>query len=212
MGAKVGRLSHNIEENSMPKPQADIQRLERYNADTSDYLLSIITDEDQAAQIALDDGRLAWTSTLRYDRLKRHVDGANGKVRYSLEVIPPEEGGEHRLMSLFAEGGRGAEFSELVKFRDRLMTFDDRTGLVCEIRNERRLVPRQILMTGSGDEAFKGFKSEWATLFGDSMVVGSHGRKRRQQWVKFIDYQYGLQSVDWQDNYDRMREAAGVSP
>ncbi|MCW8193695.1 hypothetical protein F6455_02710 [Proteobacteria bacterium 005FR1] len=192
-------------------PQADVQRLERYDSATNDYLLAIITDEDQAAQVELEDGRQAWTSTLRYDRLERHVD-ASGKVTYDLDVIPPDEGGEHRLISLLAEGGRGAEFSELVKFRDRLITFDDRTGLVCEIRKENQLVPRQILMTGSGDEAFEGFKSEWATLYGDSLVVGSHGRKRRHQWVKALDYHYEVHSVDWADRYARLREAAGVAP
>jgi hypothetical protein len=30
-------------------------------------------------------------------------------------------------------------------------------------------------MAGSGDEKFKGFKSEWATLKGDELIVGSHG-------------------------------------
>lgn len=194
----------------MAGQQADIQRLERYDSNTNEYLLAIITDEDQAAQIQLENGKLAWTSTLRYERLKRRVDSTTGRVTYELEVIPPEEGGEHRLMSLFAEGGRGAEFSELVKFRKRLMTFDDRTGLVCEIRNESQLVPRQILMTGSGDEAFKGFKSEWATLYGDNLVVGSHGRKRTQKWIKILDYDYGLRSVDWSERYARLREAVGV--
>jgi soluble calcium-activated nucleotidase 1 len=193
----------------MPRQQADLERLERYDESTSDYLLAIITDEDQAAKVELESGEFAWTSTLRYDRLKRRVS-PTGRVTYHLEVIPAEEGGEHRLMSLFAEGGRGAEFSELVKFRDRLMTFDDRTGLVCEIRNESQLIPRQILMTGSGDEAFKGFKSEWATLYGDQLVVGSHGRKRKQKWVKILDYGYGLQSVDWSERYARLCEAVGV--
>lgn len=194
----------------MNKRQADIERLERYDSNTNDYLLAIISDEDHAAQIELDDGKLAWTSTLRYDRLTRRVDIASGRVAYELEIIPPEQGGEHRLMSLFSEGGRGAEFSELAMFGKRLMTFDDRTGLVCEIRNESQLVPRQILMAGSGDEAFKGFKSEWATLYGDELVIGSHGRKRTQEWVKMLDYNYGVRSVDWHDRYARLREAAGV--
>lgn len=163
----------------MNRRQADIQRLERYSSQTSEYRLAIITDEDRAAQIELEDGTVAWGSTLMYGRLKRRVDSNTGQPRYELEVIPPEEGGELRLLSLFAEGGRGAEFSELAMFGDRLMTFDDRTGLVCEIRAEGQLVPRQILMAGSGDEAFKGFKSEWATLYGDELVVGSHGRKRK---------------------------------
>ena len=51
------------------------------------------------------------------------------------------------------------------------MTSDGRTGLVCDIRDQHKLVPRQILMTGSGDEAFKGFKSEWATLWNDQLLI-----------------------------------------
>src|SRR5690606_30504729 len=100
----------------MNKRQADTERLERYDSNTNDYLLEIISDEEHAAQIELDDGKLAWTSTLRYDRLTRHVDSVSGRVAYELEIIPPEQGGEHRLMSLFSEGGRGAEFSELAMF------------------------------------------------------------------------------------------------
>lgn len=188
---------------------ADIQRLERYDERTDTYTLAIITDEDHAAQVELEDGQIAWQSTLRYDLLHREVDAA-GRVRYRLEEIPPERGGEHRLVSLIAEGGRGAEFSELVMFGKRLVTFDDRTGLVCEIRNENQLVPRQILMTGSGDERFKGFKSEWATLWGDRLIVGSHGKTAPEEWVKILDRNYGLASVDWHERYQLMREALGV--
>ena len=190
--------------------QADIERLERYDNQTNEYTLAIITDEDHASQIALDSGQTAWTSKLRYDRLHRYEDATTGKIRYKFEVIPPERGGEHQLISLIAEGGRGAEFSELVMYGSRLMTFDDRTGLVCEIRNETQLVPRHILMTGSGDEEFKGFKSEWATLWGDQLVIGSHGRKRSQEWIKILTREYGLTSVDWCDNYRRIREALGI--
>lgn len=188
----------------------DVQRLERYDSNTNDYTLAIITDEDHASQVELEDGRIAWASTLRYDRLHRERD-EQGRVRYRFEDIPEDQGGEHRLMSLIAEGGRGAEFSELIKFGKRLLTFDDRTGLVCEVRHESQLVPRHILMTGSGDEKFKGFKSEWATLKGDELYVGSHGKRAQEEWVKVLDRHYGLRSVDWRDRYQRMREAAGVA-
>ncbi|MDN5936569.1 MAG: hypothetical protein L0H75_10425, partial [Nitrosospira sp.] len=145
----------------MTKP-LDRQRFERYDADATEYTLAIITDEDQSAQIELDNGLTAWQSTLRYDRLIRQVDAETGAVDYSIERLPPDLGGEHRLISLIAEGGRGAELSELVFFGRHLLAFDDRTGLVCEIREGHKLIPRQILMTGSGDEKFKGFKCEWA--------------------------------------------------
>lgn len=194
----------------MSDKHLDQQRLERYNAQTCDYTLAIITDEDHASQVELEDGQTAWQSTLRYDRLYREVDPATGNACYRMEEIPREEGGEHQLISLIAEGGRGAEFSELVLFGKRLITFDDRTGLVCEIRNNNQLVPRHILMTGSGDEAFKGFKSEWATLKGDQMIVGSHGKNAQEEWIKVLDRKYTLDSANWHQNYQRIREALNV--
>ena len=125
----------------MAEKPLDIQRLERYSSLQSEYTLAIITDEDHASQVELEDGQTAWRSTLRFDKLYREIDPDTGKAFYRLEEIPEDQGGEHHLISLIAEGGRGAEFSELVQFGKRLVTFDDRTGLVCEIRNKNQLVP-----------------------------------------------------------------------
>lgn len=196
----------------MTQKTADMTRAERYGPKTSVYTLAIVTDEDRASQVELEDGQIAWKSTLRYDKLYREINPDTGKVSYRLEEIPKEQGGEYQLISLIAEGGRGAEFSELVLFGQRLVTFDDRTGLVCEIRNDNQLVPRQILMTGSGDEKFKGFKSEWATVKGDELIVGSHGKKPREQWIKALDRNYGLRSIDWRENYQHIRDALAVGP
>lgn len=196
----------------MAETPLDLQRLERLPANTTEYTLAIITDEDHASQVQLDDGQIAWQSTLRYDRLHREIDPTTGKPAYRLEEIPEKEGGEHHLISLIAEGGRGAEFSELVMFGERLVTFDDRTGLLCEIRDDNHLVPRHILMTGSGDEKFKGFKSEWATLQGDQLIVGSHGKIRQEEWIKVLERNYELSSLNWQHQYQRIREALGVGP
>ncbi|MFL9813278.1 hypothetical protein D7241_08480 [Stutzerimonas sp. VN223-3] len=196
----------------MSEQHFDIRRLERYDSTTSEYLLAIITDEDHASQVEQEDGRIAWQSTLRHDRLHRQADPQTGRPRYRFEDIPEAEGGEFQLISLIAEGGRGAEFSELVMFGKRLVTFDDRTGLVCEVRGQNQLVPRNILMTGSGDEEFKGFKSEWATLWNDQLVIGSHGKKSAEEWVKMLDRNYGVRSVNWADRYQRIRDALGVGP
>ncbi|HDZ58384.1 MAG TPA: hypothetical protein ENI17_05085 [Pseudomonas xinjiangensis] len=194
----------------MNNPCADIARIERYDSSTTEYTLAIITDEDHASQIELHTGQTAWQSTLRYDRLFRDVASDTQGVSYRFEDIPADQGGEYQLISLIAEGGRGAEFSELVMFGKRLVTFDDRTGLVCEVREKNQLVPRHILMTGSGDEEFKGFKSEWATLQDDNLVVGSHGKRPAEEWIKLLDRNYGLQSVNWSDRYQKIREALKV--
>ncbi|MFB6286617.1 MAG: hypothetical protein ABEK03_08590 [Candidatus Bipolaricaulia bacterium] len=190
----------------------DQQRFDRYDTSTSTFVLAIVTDEDQAAQVELDDGQIAWQSTVRYDRLYRREDPDTEQVSYEVEQIPPEEGGLNRLISLVAEGGRGAEFSELALFGERLLAFDDRTGMVCEIREGHQLIPRQILMTGSGDERFKGFKSEWATLKGDRLIVGSHGKNREESWIKEINPGYRIESRDWQGPYRRILQALGIDP
>ena len=194
---------------SHPLPDADMQRIRRYGRSTAEYTVAIITDEDHASRIELEDGQIAWTSTLRRDRLIRHVD-RKGRVHYEIEPLPAEQGGEQQLVSLIAEGGRGAEFSELAMFGRHLLTFDDRTGLVCEVRHGNRLVPRNILQAGCGDERFKGFKAEWATLQGNGLIVGSHGKTREEEWVKILDRAYNVTSQDWRERYQAIREALGV--
>jgi len=193
----------------------DRQRLERYDETTSSYTLVQITDEDHASQVILEDGETYFMARLRFDRAHRHVDRA-GAVRYSFEHIPDEEGGEFHVYSKFGEVDkttfRGGEFSELVKWGRHLLVFDDRTGIVGEIRGPNHMIiPRQMLMTGSGDEAQKGFKCEWATLYGDELLVGSHGKVRREEWVKRLAPDgYRVTSEDWARAYQRMREACGV--
>lgn len=54
-----------------------------------------------------------------------------------------------KLHTNFALKGRGMELSELVVFNGRLLTFDDRTGMVFEIINDRA-VPWVLLLDGDG--------------------------------------------------------------
>ncbi|WP_099865879.1 hypothetical protein [Pararhizobium haloflavum] len=195
----------------------DRQRRERYDAQTSTYTVIQITDEDHASQVRLDDGETFFQARLRYDRAHRHVD-ENGKVRYTFDMIPDDEGGEFHVHSKFGEVDnetfRGGEFSELVRWGRHLMTFDDRTGIVGEIRGDNNMIiPRQILMTGAGDERQKGFKCEWATLFGNELIVGSHGKVRHEEWVKRLDPDgFKVVSEDWGPRYQRMRDACDVGP
>lgn len=53
------------------------------------------------------------------------------------------------LKSSYSLAGRGAELSELIVFNGRLLTFDDRTGIVYEIK-QNSLIPWVILTDGDG--------------------------------------------------------------
>ncbi|MEF2554154.1 hypothetical protein VQ042_22955 [Aurantimonas sp. A2-1-M11] len=138
---------------------SDRRRLERYDASTSTYTIMQITDEDRASQVTLEDGETYFMARLRHDRAHRHVDAA-GAVRYSFEHIPDDEGGEVHVYSKFGEVDtdtfRGGEFSELLKWDRHMLVFDDRTGIIGELRGANHMIiPRQMLMTGSkADKTF----------------------------------------------------------
>lgn len=67
------------------------------------------------------------------------------------------------------------ELSELVVFNGKLLTFDDRTGLVYVIEKDNTY-PWLLLMDGDGKTS-KGFKSEWATVKDQVLYVGSMGKE-----------------------------------
>lgn len=193
----------------------DRKRLERYDETTSTYTIMQITDEDHASQVTLEDGETYFMARLRHDRIHRHVD-ATGAVRYTVEHVPDDAGGEVHVHSKFGEVDtdtfRGGEFSELLKWDRHVLVFDDRTGIVGELRGANHMIiPRQMLMTGSCDKAQKGFKCEWATLVGDELIVGSHGKNRREEWIKRLGPEgYVVRSEDWSSAYQRMRDACGA--
>lgn len=195
--------------------ERDRQRLERYDASTSTYTIMQITDEDRQSRVTLEDGETYFMARLRIDRAHRHVNDAS-EVRYRFEHIPDDAGGEVHVYSKFGEVDtdtfRGGEFSELVKWDRHMLVFDDRTGIVGELRGDNHMIiPRQMLMTGSGDEAQKGFKCEWATLYGDQLIVGSHGKVRQEEWIKRIGPKgYNVVSQDWSHVYRRIRDVLGI--
>lgn len=80
-----------------------------------------------------------------------------------------------KLTDSYAYMGRGMELSELVTFNGRILTFDDRTGLVYELVKDV-VVPWVLLMDGNGRTS-KGFKSEWATVKDNYLYVGSIGKE-----------------------------------
>nr|CAI5857674.1 unnamed protein product [Callosobruchus analis] len=112
---------------------------------------------------------------------------------------------------------RGCELSELVTFNGRLLTFDDRTGIVFEIV-KNTIVPWVMLMDGDGQNQ-KGFKSEWATVKDEVLYVGSMGKEwttgtgefvnNDPQYVKMIDTKGTVLHVNWVEEYKRIREILG---
>eukprot|EP00002_Diphylleia_rotans_P001397 TRINITY_DN1078_c0_g1_i3.p1 TRINITY_DN1078_c0_g1~~TRINITY_DN1078_c0_g1_i3.p1 ORF type:complete len:246 (+),score=50.69 TRINITY_DN1078_c0_g1_i3:53-790(+) len=136
------------------------------------FRFAIIADKDKKAK-----DEQGWTSHFRTGVISRFSDGTY-KVEWESQV---------KINSQFNEAGRGMELSELVNFNGRLLSFDDRTGIVFEIIGSDA-VPRYILMDGDGKSG-KGYKSEWATIKDGYLYVGSMGKEwSTPQGVSFFSH------------------------
>ncbi|KAK6643364.1 hypothetical protein RUM43_004869 [Polyplax serrata] len=123
------------------------------------------------------------------------------------------------LKSSLSQGGRGMELSELVVFNGKLYTMDDRTGVVYEIVGDE-VVPWVILPDGDGRTS-KTFKSEWATVKDQKLVVGGFGKEwtnpagrvvnYNPQWIKTVTTKGEVSHKNWRDNYLALLKAVGIT-
>lgn len=111
------------------------------------------------------------------------------------------------------------ELSELVIFNGRLLTFDDRTGFIYEILNEK-IIPWIFLGDGNGKTS-KGFKSEWATVKDEQLYVGSMGKEWTTSdgvfesydpmYIKIVTVNGEVKHINWVENYKKLRSALSIS-
>ena len=142
-----------------------------------------------------------------------------GSDRYEIKFETPRT-----LLTKHNEAGRGAEFSELTIYNNRLLTFDDRTGDIFEIINnsdgtESEVVPRFVVTEGEGDTD-KGMKWEWATVKDNELYIGSMGKEYTRPdgsianvnnlWIGILNGRGELRRENWMDKYAVVREALGA--
>ena len=135
------------------------------------------------------------------------------------EEVEVSWGQEELLTSNLGAAGRGMELSELQVFNGRLLTLDDRTGVVYSIEKDK-VVPWVILSDGPGNVS-KGFKAEWSTVVGDRLVVGGLGKEwttttgeilnHNPMWVKMVSCDGAVTHHDWRSHYLTVREAVGIT-
>jgi len=183
--------------------------------DPNSFRFAVVTDLDQLSRIS-DSSKPKFRSTLLPGVLKR--DTVTGK--YTVEFEPTRQ-----LVSKHNEAGRGMELSELTLYRNRLLSFDDRTGDVFEILQkpggqESYVVPRFVITEGDGDTD-KGMKWEWATVKDDELYLGSMGKEYTNQdgsvantnnlWIAVLNARGEMRRVDWVRQFNFVREALGAA-
>ena len=181
------------------------------------FYFAAVTDLDELSRVE-GEKKPTFRSVLLPGTLTR-LEREKGVVSYQIEFGSKEQ--ERELLTKHNEAGRGAEFSELTVFQDRLYTFDDRTGDVFEILNRddgasSYVVPRFVITEGDG-ETDKGMKWEWATVKNGELVMGSMGKaytnskgeimNTNNLYVSILNARGELRREDWAARYDVVREA-----
>lgn len=142
------------------------------------YRIGLIADLDQMSRKI--DAKNTWCSYYKKGYISYNADRKSIAVSFDMEM--PTE-----LSNQYALNGRGMELSELLTFNGRLLTFDDRTGIVFEMMDNNNVVPWVVLMDGDG-RSTKGFKSEWATMKDEMLYVGSMGKEWTSATGEFQSY------------------------
>jgi soluble calcium-activated nucleotidase 1 len=170
--------------------------------------IGLVTDLDQMSKVE-EASKPQWKSIFKRATLRRYRN--QGVVSYDVTWEPDVE-----VFGSIGEEGRGMEFSELVTFNGKLLTVDDRTGVVFELTDKLKAIPRHILMEGDGEQP-KGQKSEWATVKDGLLYIGSFGKEyvnkdgsiknRWNLWVSVIDKEGKVTHEDWTSKYEVLRKA-----
>lgn len=173
---------------------------------TYTYRIGVIADLDKDSRI---DGGDTWKSYLKKGFLSFNAERAYVSITW--DTTDPLT-----LKSSYSLKGRGMELSELVTFNGKVLTFDDRTGIIYELAGEK-VIPWVILMDGEGHST-KGFKSEWATVKDRTLYVGSMGKEwtsgtgeyenDNPMFVKAVSTSGEVKNLNWSEHFKKMREAA----
>jgi len=186
------------------------------NVASNQFRFAAVTDLDELSRL-LESKKPEFFSIL--------VTGIVTKTKDQRYQIDLHTDRTRKLTTKHNEAGRGAEFSELTIYENRLLTFDDRTGDVFEILNnadgtDSYVVPRFVITEGNG-ETDKGMKWEWSTVKDGLLYMGSMGKEytlsdgsiknRNNLWIGILNQRGELRREDWTKQYNIVRKALGAS-
>ncbi|KAJ1366007.1 hypothetical protein KIN20_026517 [Parelaphostrongylus tenuis] len=154
-----------------------------------------------------------WRAVTRKANLSINEDGTNVTITWIT-------GSDKNLTTNLNYKGRAMELSDISEFAGRLLSPDDKTGMLYDIKTGKA-VPWLFLNSGPGNTT-KGMKAEWTTVFGGHLIVGGHGTEYRNQtsgavltedpmWIKVITNSGEVRSCDWRYIYKRFRRFVNLT-
>ncbi|KJH41470.1 Apyrase [Dictyocaulus viviparus] len=173
------------------------------------YKLLVVTDMDNDAKTVTN---WTWRAVTRKGSLKLSKDKKNVTITWNKDS-------DRNLTTHLNVKGRAMELSDLSEFNGRLLSPDDKTGMIYEIHGGKA-IPWIFLNSGPGNTT-DGMKAEWTTIKGDFLYVGGHGTEYRNKtgailnkdamWIKIINKKGEVKSVNWESIYKRIRAAVNIS-
>lgn len=173
-----------------------------------EYKIAIVADLDEEKS-KVPGKHSTWRSFYKEGVLRRHFNG-KFTVKWSDQKMS--------LQSQLSEKGRGLELSDLVMFNGKLLTVDDRTGIVYQIV-KGKVIPWVILQDGDGSVS-KGFKGEWMTVKENTLYVGGLGKEWttptgevvnfNPQYVKSVGPLGNTVHHNWREVYNLVRSSLGI--
>uniref|UniRef100_A0A0K0D2K1 Apyrase n=1 Tax=Angiostrongylus cantonensis TaxID=6313 RepID=A0A0K0D2K1_ANGCA len=173
------------------------------------YSLLAITDLDKDARNATS---WTWRAVTRKGSLA--ID-QNGK---SITVFWRNDSDEILTTHLNWKG-HAMELSDLSRFNGRLLSPDDKTGMLYEIK-DGEAIPWLFLNSGPGNTTC-GMKAEWTTTMGKYLFVGSHGTESKRMngnvvsedpmWIKIVSKNGEVRSCKWKCIYKKLRRAVNIT-
>ncbi|KAL6722574.1 hypothetical protein Aduo_017688 [Ancylostoma duodenale] len=124
----------------------------------------------------------------------------------------------HNYTSQLNYNGRGMELSDLKYFDGKLLTIDDKTGVIYRI-DSKKIIPWAILDDGDGyQETF--FKGEWLAVKDGYLYCGGVGKEMttnvgqyindNPMFVKKVSREGEVKTENWLNRYIALREAIDV--
>ncbi|RCN48981.1 Apyrase [Ancylostoma caninum] len=171
------------------------------------YQLLAITDMDKSGRA--EDWK--WRAVARKGELTISKDRTKVTVKWIKDS-------DRNITSGFNYKGRGMELSDISEYDGRLLSPDDKTGMLYEIK-DNKAVPWIFLNSGPGNST-SGMKVEWLTIKDGYLYAGGHGCEYRDRntskvvsedpmWVKKISRKGVVTSLDWRSIFRSMRKKAG---
>lgn len=175
------------------------------------FVVAIVADDDSESKV--EGQELLFKSYFETFQFTRADGKYDAKVLDKIELVT----------DVHDSTNRGGELSTLNKFNGKLLAGDDRTGALFEVDQNntdprKRLKPVCFISDGNG-KVSKGFKCEWACIKDEKLYIGSHGRpegtpglaKDRMRWIKIVDKDWKVKSVNWTSNYAKLSRAVGLT-